>query len=165
MKKLNKKGFTLVELLAVIVILALLMVVLVPKAIEAINNSRANTFVEGYQAFINTVELKYAEGSLDNATCGDTGTGGDSTTCNEKYGLSTDYTATIKTDGSVSFSGENGRFKQANIDKFGTYWKETTPEGSSDPVKSCDSDKIQKGATDCYYTSGTGPTIEGKISF
>ena len=45
MMKLNKKGFTLVELLAVIVILALLMVVLANTALPAMNNSKKKTFV------------------------------------------------------------------------------------------------------------------------
>ena len=37
MKKLNKKGFTLVELLAVIAILALLVIVAMPNVLEMFN--------------------------------------------------------------------------------------------------------------------------------
>ncbi len=40
MKKLNNKGFTLVELLAVIVILALLIVVVANTALPALNNAK-----------------------------------------------------------------------------------------------------------------------------
>lgn len=43
MKKLNKKGFTLVELLAVIVILALLIVVVATTALPAMNNAKKNS--------------------------------------------------------------------------------------------------------------------------
>ncbi len=43
MKRVNKKGFTLVELLAVIVILALLMAVAVTSMGGVLNNSRRNT--------------------------------------------------------------------------------------------------------------------------
>lgn len=43
--KLNKKGFTLVELLAVIVVLALLMVVLANTALPAMNNAKKKTFL------------------------------------------------------------------------------------------------------------------------
>ena len=43
MKRLNKKGFTLVELLAVIVILALLIVVVANTALPAMNNAKKNT--------------------------------------------------------------------------------------------------------------------------
>lgn len=41
--KLNKKGFTLVELLAVIVILALLIVVVANTALPAMNNAKKST--------------------------------------------------------------------------------------------------------------------------
>ena len=43
MKKLNKKGFTLVELLAVIVILALLIVVVANTALPAMNKAKMNS--------------------------------------------------------------------------------------------------------------------------
>ena len=43
MKKLNKKGFTLVELLAVIVILALLIVVVANTALPAMNSAKKST--------------------------------------------------------------------------------------------------------------------------
>ena len=43
MKKLNKKGFTLVELLAVIIILALLMVVVATTALPAMGKARENS--------------------------------------------------------------------------------------------------------------------------
>ena len=43
MKKLNKKGFTLVELLAVIVILALLIVIVANTALPALNSSKLRT--------------------------------------------------------------------------------------------------------------------------
>ena len=43
MKKLNKKGFTLVELLAVIVILALLIVVVANTALPAMRNAKTKS--------------------------------------------------------------------------------------------------------------------------
>ena len=45
MKKLNKKGFTLVELLAVIVVLALLMVVATTSIGTALNNAKTKSLV------------------------------------------------------------------------------------------------------------------------
>ncbi len=45
MKKLNKKGFTLVELLAVIVVLALLMVVATTSIGTALNNAKKKALV------------------------------------------------------------------------------------------------------------------------
>ena len=40
MKKLNRKGFTLVELLAIIVILAVILVVAIPPILDAMDNSK-----------------------------------------------------------------------------------------------------------------------------
>ena len=42
-RKLNSKGFTLVELLAVIVILALVLVLTIPNVLNAMNNSRVSS--------------------------------------------------------------------------------------------------------------------------
>ena len=45
MKKINSKGFTLVELLAVIVIMGILMMVAIPAVTRTIENSRKDTFI------------------------------------------------------------------------------------------------------------------------
>lgn len=44
MKKLNKKGFTLVELLAVIVILAVIMVITIPTVLSSMNKATDSAF-------------------------------------------------------------------------------------------------------------------------
>ena len=41
---MNKKGFTLVELLAVIAILAILVIVALPNVLGMFNNAKKNTF-------------------------------------------------------------------------------------------------------------------------
>ena len=43
MKKLNRKGFTLVELLAVIVILAIIIALVFPQVTNVLNNSKVST--------------------------------------------------------------------------------------------------------------------------
>ena len=42
----NNRGFTLVELLAVIVIMGILMMVAIPSVTRTIENSRKDTFVD-----------------------------------------------------------------------------------------------------------------------
>ena len=59
MKKLNKKGFTLVELLAVIVVLALLMVVATSSVGNALNNAKKNTLKTETQKIVTGI---YQEG-------------------------------------------------------------------------------------------------------
>lgn len=55
MKKLNKKGFTLVELLAVIVVLALLMVVATSSIGTALKNAKKNTLKTEAQKIISQI--------------------------------------------------------------------------------------------------------------
>ena len=56
MKKLNKKGFTLVELLAVIVILAIIMVITIPTVLGSMGTAKASAF----ESAVATIE-EYAE--------------------------------------------------------------------------------------------------------
>lgn len=69
MKRLNKKGFTLVELLAVIVILALLIVVVATTALPAMNNAKKNA-LETYAKRVveNAKSLVAADSSKCTAT-------------------------------------------------------------------------------------------------
>ena len=67
MKRLNKKGFTLVELLAAIVILAVLMLVGAQAVGTILNNSNANSLVNSLDMAVKQGTMKYAEGTL--STC------------------------------------------------------------------------------------------------
>lgn len=59
----NKKGFTLVELLAIIVILGILLVISVPKILSVIENSEKNAFKSNVESLIKTVEMEYQNSS------------------------------------------------------------------------------------------------------
>ena len=66
MKKLNlnKKGFTLVELLAVIVVLAVIMLLAVNAVIPQMNKARKNAFVTEANAFIDAAGTYYQNAML-----------------------------------------------------------------------------------------------------
>ena len=68
--KNNRKGFTLVELLAVIVILAILMVSAGAGVMATMNNSKVNTFKNEVLAAVNAAQNMYSEISMnmDNAS-------------------------------------------------------------------------------------------------
>src|SRR5574344_2972651 len=85
MKRSNKKilteggeyntGFTLVELLAVIVILAVILVIAVPRIMDTITKVKENSLISSAKLIINTGEKKYIENKAlnkeDVITCSD----------------------------------------------------------------------------------------------
>lgn len=64
----NKKGFTLVELLAVIVILAVLVLLAVPSVLKLMDTARKNAFTTEAQSFVDGAKLAYAQAAMDGGT-------------------------------------------------------------------------------------------------
>ncbi len=61
---MNKKGFTLVELLAVIAILAILVIMAMPNVLEMFNNSKKNTFLTEAKMVFKQAETEIIERSM-----------------------------------------------------------------------------------------------------
>ena len=57
----NKKGFTLVELLAVIVVLAIIILIAVPSVMNSMEKARRNSFVVEAREIIKSAQAAYAE--------------------------------------------------------------------------------------------------------
>ena len=64
MKKNNKKGFTLVELIAVIAILSILLVMALPQVLELFNDSREGAFITQVQSIYRAAEEQYVSDQL-----------------------------------------------------------------------------------------------------
>lgn len=62
---MNKKGFTLVELLAVITLIAILSGIAVANVISSINNSKKNTFLLDAKRMVSRAEYLISENSED----------------------------------------------------------------------------------------------------
>lgn len=64
MKKLNKKGFTLVELLAVIAILAILMLLVTPNILNMFADGKKSSFITNVQSVYKSANTKFVSESL-----------------------------------------------------------------------------------------------------
>lgn len=63
--KLNRNGFTLVELLAVIVILAVLALVAMPNVTRLMNDSRKNAFITEVENFVTYAQTSYINSQIN----------------------------------------------------------------------------------------------------
>ena len=61
---MNRKGFTLVELLAVIAIMAILVIIAIPNVLEALNKAKEKAFVDDVYTLYSSAKSQY---SLDKA--------------------------------------------------------------------------------------------------
>lgn len=82
MKKMDNKGFSLVELIIVIAIMAILIAVLAPQYIKYVEKSRNSADLDNFQAVVNAMQVAYAD--VDNPVSGDS-----SVVCNANGSLST----------------------------------------------------------------------------
>ena len=106
MKK--KKGFTLVELLAVIVILAVILVIAVPKIMDTIQNSKEGTLMSSAKLIASQAEKKYVENQVlginDVISCDDVAkTTDDYDYCNISF--DSDGKASVTISGKGKFEG------------------------------------------------------------
>lgn len=58
MNRINKKGFTLIEILAVIIILGVLLVIAIPSISSTILNSRKSTYLSTINGYVDAVRYK-----------------------------------------------------------------------------------------------------------
>ena len=68
MKKLNRKGFTLVELLAVIIILAIVVGITIPAVLTTISSTRDKAFQTAADSAANWFEREYQAWQVGDAT-------------------------------------------------------------------------------------------------
>ena len=135
MNKKKVKGFTLVELLAVIVILAVILVIAMPKISEVIKKTRLSSLEATTKMIINSAEKKYTENQvLDNSSsaikCSDVAKLNDTDygTCN--------ITFDDKGNASVILNGKkDGKFD--NLTCSGTKGNITCGEGETSIYRKC----------------------------
>ena len=91
----NKKGFTLVELLAVIVILAIILVITVPQIMKTIESARLGAFKSTAKLLLSQAEKQYLVDqtlSSEEKVLSYSGTGDGNNQCGKLAKLGDDYT-------------------------------------------------------------------------
>ena len=74
MKKMNNKGFSLVELIVVVLIMAIIAVALAPQVMKWVENSRISTDATNYESMIENLQLAIADKDVYKVVSGATGT-------------------------------------------------------------------------------------------
>lgn len=67
MKKMNKKGFTLVELLTVIAILAIILLIAAPTILNVLEKAKKNTFKSQVLMYVESLKTQLALSSMGTA--------------------------------------------------------------------------------------------------
>jgi len=130
MKKTNNKGFSLVELIIVIAIMAVLIGVLAPQFIKYVEKSKQSKDITNLDSCVEAVKVYYADKSWP-ASVSITVAGGVYSSSDGNLALSdagstqskvtgawtTSPSATITSDGSVTYSGSSKYYEVSN-DQF-----------------------------------------------
>lgn len=109
-KKLNNKGFSLVELIIVIAIMAVLIGVLAPQYLKYVEKSRESADLDNYQTIISGLQVC----AVDTATPLTAGT----IVFSGTYGTSTSNAATVLKDAGVDLANitmKSAKYKTATI--------------------------------------------------
>ena len=94
----NEKGFTLIEIIAVLVILGILAAIAIPKYMDLQGEARSKAVQGAISALQSTASMNYAQGLLANPA---TATATTCTTCDAANTIVGDYYGSISHTGNV----------------------------------------------------------------
>ena len=160
----NKKGFTLVELLAVIVILAVIILIAVNAVLPQMNRARKNSFADEAMNYLKAAETKYVEGALNTTTEGSTVTIGVDTDLNGAYVSKTkgsykgNITLTIATTGDNAGNVTNKSINLTDCKKYMIVNGSGTIEGTDVQAYSASTWNAITGIEQCGSESTDEPT-------
>jgi len=161
---MNKKAFTLIELLAVIVILAIIMAIAIPKIMNVIDNSKKDTLVSGTKIIAKAIQADSISTGKQYYKLTSTGI---LYRCND--GQTCEDTTQVKYKGElISFSGDSVIFVKNDdgsvelssgtiCEKSKKYCFEGT-EGNPISLKTVNADSILTGSSITTTTASTTTT-------
>ncbi len=158
---MNKKGFTLVELLAVIAILAILVIIALPNVIKMYNSAKKNTFLTEAKTVYSEVTRKYISESMKGNKLSSVNF--DDDTKLNMTGEELKYCIDLNSDGTIK------NIKITN----GVYYIETTSDMENLSVNditegdyskfSCSSTAVETGSDNCIISKYNTDTLVNKM--
>ena len=157
--KLNKKGFTLVELLAVIVVLAVIMVIAIPTVIDSMNSAKKSSFAMYGQKMLNAAMSKVQGDALNGVGAKAVYKFSELVASSGQYKGYVSYTSSTNTY-TVYFYNTDYMAKGASYDDLES-WKKANCSGATLPPV-CTSNKFLNSTDEDWNTGKTA--IDAKLS-
>lgn len=167
----NKNGFTLVELLAVIVVLAIIMVIAIPSVMEVMNSARKSSFVLYAEKVIKDTQISYVYDSGGGGTISGAGYFVYDITSDLGYASTGEYKGYIIVNATdvdnpeyiLYLYDKNYMITNYNVTKFGM------PTVDGGQIYSLDQAAVNKvagsSALACEATAGTGVSCYNKNGY
>ena len=149
---MNKKGFTLVELLAVIAILAILVIIALPNVLKMFNDAKKNSFITETKTIYSEVSKKYISESMKGNKL--TYVSSEDNTKLNMTGRDLQYCVLLNSDGSVkSMKVSNGEWvAELSDNKNIADLKSSDLKDGNLDNEECGSKKPKNFAEDDWYT-------------
>ena len=71
LNRINKKGFTLIEMLAVILLIGVISLILIPSVVVIINKNKQKTCISTKESIISATKMYVAENKYTKISCGE----------------------------------------------------------------------------------------------